>query len=89
MKTNKADPETRLKSGKENFGYSSDEARAAREYQAGHRKTFRGRCGLPGHQLLKQKNLGTGSKQCLDDFYRRIFRARSRFSSKAFSLFKT
>lgn len=29
MKTNKADPETRLKSGKENFGYSSDEARAA------------------------------------------------------------
>lgn len=68
MKTHKADPETRLKSGKENFGYSSDEARAAREYQAGHRKTFRGRCGLPGHQLLKQKNLGTGSKQCLDDF---------------------
>ncbi|XP_037065502.1 immunoglobulin superfamily member 5 isoform X1 [Peromyscus leucopus] len=29
VKTNNADPETRLKSGKENFGYSSDEARAA------------------------------------------------------------
>lgn len=29
MKTNKTDPETRLKSGKENYGYSSDEARAA------------------------------------------------------------
>ncbi|XP_021510618.1 immunoglobulin superfamily member 5 isoform X2 [Meriones unguiculatus] len=29
MRTNKALPETRLKSGKENYGYSSDEARAA------------------------------------------------------------
>ncbi|KAL1789069.1 immunoglobulin superfamily member 5 isoform X3 [Sigmodon hispidus] len=29
LKTNKANPETRLKSGKENYGYSSDEARAA------------------------------------------------------------
>ncbi|XP_055470807.1 immunoglobulin superfamily member 5 [Psammomys obesus] len=29
MRTNKAVPETRLKSGKENYGYSSDEARAA------------------------------------------------------------
>jgi hypothetical protein len=44
MRTNKADPETKLKSGKENYGYSSDEAKAAREYQAGHRKIYRGRC---------------------------------------------
>lgn len=29
MRTSKADPETWLKSGKENYGYSSDEARAA------------------------------------------------------------
>ncbi|EDL03675.1 immunoglobulin superfamily member 5 isoform X4 [Mus musculus] len=29
MRTNKADPETKLKSGKENYGYSSDEAKAA------------------------------------------------------------
>lgn len=35
MKTVKAEPETRLKSGKENYGYSSEEARRAREYQAG------------------------------------------------------
>lgn len=35
MRMSKAYPETRLKSGKENYGYSSDEARASREYQAG------------------------------------------------------
>ncbi|XP_029400657.1 immunoglobulin superfamily member 5 isoform X3 [Mus pahari] len=29
VRTNTADPETKLKSGKENYGYSSDEARAA------------------------------------------------------------
>lgn len=29
MRTNKAGPETKLKSGKENYGYSSDEAKAA------------------------------------------------------------
>lgn len=29
MRTSKADPETWLKSGKENYGYSSDKARAA------------------------------------------------------------
>ena len=40
MKTYKEDPETRLKSGKENYGYRSDETKAAREYQAGHRKTI-------------------------------------------------
>lgn len=39
MRTGKADPETWLKSGKENYGYSSDEARAAREYPLGHRET--------------------------------------------------
>lgn len=44
MRTNKADAETKLKSGKENYGYSADEARAAREYQAGRRKSYREGC---------------------------------------------
>ncbi|CAO2632527.1 Immunoglobulin superfamily member 5, partial [Lemmus lemmus] len=44
VKTIKAEPETRLKSGKENYGYSSEEARRAREYQAGTGRPLRGRC---------------------------------------------